>query len=64
MAEYLKKLSDGSEDRYGLAGYLLTNTLSDFGGVTRSVCQTAENGILISTGSTARMALQVSADRM
>jgi len=47
MADFLKKLPDGSKGTYGLAGYLLANTLSDFGGVTRGVCQTDEKENLI-----------------
>ena len=32
-------------ERYGLIGYLMKNTLSDHGGVTRGICST-ENGKL------------------
>ena len=42
-------LSDGrsDEDAYGMVGYVLKNTLSDNGGVTRGICTTDENGCLI-----------------
>lgn len=44
MADYLKNRV--SDDRYGLLGYILENTLSEHGGVSRGVCRT-ENGLLV-----------------
>jgi len=44
-AEYLKKI-EGSKGEYGLIGYYLKNTLSDFGGVNRGICGTDTDGYL------------------
>lgn len=47
MIAYLKSLPENAEGCYCLAGYRLCNTLSDFGGVTRGLCQTdAQNRLL------------------
>ncbi len=43
--DFLDSLEDGSEGTYGLIGFRLGNTLSDYGGVTRGLCRT-ENGWL------------------
>lgn len=40
MIAYLKSLPEDAVGCYCLAGYRLCNTLSDFGGVTRGICQT------------------------
>ena len=45
MAEFLRSV-EGCHDRYAMVGYRLENTLSDFGGVSRGVCQTDGNGFL------------------
>ena len=37
---------EGQKDKYCMVGYTLENTLSDFGGVSRGVCATDENGNL------------------
>lgn len=37
---------------YGLVGYILKNTLSDNGGVTRGICRVSENGQLIGIDET------------
>lgn len=42
---FLDSLEEGSEGTYGLIGFRLGNTLSEYGGVTRGLCQT-ENGWL------------------
>ena len=52
MAEFLKNLPTSGTGFYALAGYRLANTLSEFGGVTRGVCKTEENGKLISIRET------------
>lgn len=45
---YLDSLEEGSRDAYGLVGFSLGNTLSENGGVTRGLCDTDENGMLVS----------------
>jgi hypothetical protein len=42
---FLDSLEEDSEGTYGLIGFQLGNTLSEYGGVTRGLCQT-ENGWL------------------
>jgi UTP-glucose-1-phosphate uridylyltransferase len=44
MADFLKSSKTNSE--YSMVGYLLKNTLSDFGFVARGVCEVAENDTL------------------
>lgn len=34
-------------EEYGMIGYVLKNTLSDVGGVTRGICTTGETGVLV-----------------
>lgn len=46
MSALLDELGRDSKGTYGLAGFLLANTLSDNGGVTRGLCQRDENGML------------------
>ncbi|MQN01740.1 MAG: nucleotidyltransferase [Lachnospiraceae bacterium] len=46
VADYLKNVPDGSEGHYCMAGFLLKNTLSDFGTVTRGVCAASDDGYL------------------
>ena len=40
--EFLDGLEDDSEGTYGLIGFRLGNTLSDYGGVTRGLCRTED----------------------
>ena len=40
--EFLDSLEEGSEGTYGLIGFPLGNTLSEYGGVTRGLCQTED----------------------
>lgn len=48
-AEHLRSLhSQGPVPEYGLVGYPLRNTLSDYGTVSRGVCQTDASGFLTS----------------
>lgn len=47
-AEFLEATGSG----YGLVGYILKNTLSDNGGVTRGICRVSENGQLIGIDET------------
>lgn len=44
MAEYLSQSSDETE--YSMVGYKLHNTLSDYGSVSRGVCEVDENNLL------------------
>jgi len=44
MAEFMNNSGDGSE--YAMVGYLLKNTLSEFGTVSRGVCEVSGNGTL------------------
>ncbi|MBI9098322.1 MAG: nucleotidyltransferase [Spirochaetaceae bacterium] len=46
-AEFLKNVSADSTD-FAMAGYHITNTLSDFGSVSRGICTTDENDNLTS----------------
>lgn len=43
---FLSSLPAQSSGQYCMVGYLLRNTLSDFGGVTRGICQVDETGAL------------------
>ncbi|MPM72493.1 hypothetical protein SDC9_119469 [bioreactor metagenome] len=45
LADYLKTL-ENSENKYGMIGYRVGNTLSESGTVARGVCETDENGNL------------------
>lgn len=45
MAEFLRKRV--SENNYAMIGYLIKNTLSEFGTVSRGICQTDTDGNLI-----------------
>ena len=55
MSAFLDSLEENSRDRYAMAGFLLGNTLSDFGGVTRGLCVTDENGHLTSIVETKKI---------
>ena len=46
MARHLMTL-DGTEGRYCMVGYRLENTLSENGTVSRGVCETSKEGLLI-----------------
>lgn len=46
VAQFLRE--SAAPDRYALIGYILKNTLSDSGTVNRGVCETDENGNLVS----------------
>lgn len=48
MSEFLDTLEEDSRGRWAMAGFLLSNTLSDYGGVTRGLCMTNESGQLTS----------------
>ena len=48
LAEFLKKPQDGEKKHLAMAGYLLKNTLTENGYVSRGVCETDENGFLVS----------------
>lgn len=50
--DFLAGYEAGEKDHYGMVGYILRNTLSDNGGVTRGICSTDENGSLIGIDET------------
>ena len=39
-------VSDMKDNRFCMAGFILKNTLSEYGGVTRGICQVNDNGYL------------------
>lgn len=45
MADFLRSV-EGKTNQYAMVGYMLENTLSDFGGVSRGVCATDAQGNL------------------
>lgn len=45
IADFLRKI-EGQTDRYALVGYYLKNTLSEFGSVSRGVCEADGDGFL------------------
>lgn len=59
MGEYLRSI-EGTEGRYSMVGYHLENTLSEFGSVSRGVCELNENGCLKSV--TERTSIQRKGD--
>ncbi len=46
ICEYFATLKDTDQDKYCMVGYPVTNTLSDYGTVSRGVCTTDANGNL------------------
>ena len=61
MADYLRSI-EGTKGQYSMIGYRLENTLSDFGSVSRGVCETDENGLL--TSVTERTAISHKGDKV
>ncbi|MBR5035037.1 MAG: nucleotidyltransferase [Bacteroidales bacterium] len=61
MADYLRSI-EGTTGKYSMIGYRLENTLSDFGSVSRGVCETDENGLL--TSVTERTAISRKGDKV
>ncbi|HPS73922.1 MAG TPA: sugar phosphate nucleotidyltransferase [Bacteroidales bacterium] len=47
LAEYYQGWSPSRENDYCMVGYRVANTLSEFGAVSRGVCQTDANGFLL-----------------
>lgn len=47
LAEYYQGWSPSRENDYCMVGYRVVNTLSEFGAVSRGVCQTDANGFLL-----------------
>ena len=47
IADYLRSI-EGQSEKYSMVGYLLKNTLSDHGSVSRGVCEINENGEFVS----------------
>lgn len=48
MAQFLSDLPEGSENRYAMVGFRVSNTLSESGTVSRGICSTDENRMLTS----------------
>ncbi len=46
LADFASQLSNPNGHEYAMVGYVLANTLSDHGSVSRGVCQTDENRLL------------------
>ena len=61
MADYLRSI-EGTKGKYSMIGYRLENTLSDFGSVSRGVCETDCNGLLPSI--TERTAISRKGDKV
>ena len=59
VADHLRTL-EGSEGRYCMVGYRLENTLSEHGSVSRGVCQTSADGLLL--GMTERTSISRTPD--
>lgn len=55
VSEFLDSLEEGSRGVYALAGFLLKNTLSENGGVTRGLCGTDEEGFLTNIRETKKI---------
>ena len=45
-SEFLKKSYETIEDKYGMIGYLVKNTITEYGSVKRGVCQVENNKLL------------------
>ena len=48
IASHLDKMADGTTEDYAMVGYLLRNTLSEYGAVSRGLCRHDEQMFLIS----------------
>ncbi|OGV52514.1 MAG: nucleotidyltransferase [Lentisphaerae bacterium GWF2_44_16] len=46
LADYLSSVQDGERAEYSMAGFVLRNTLSEFGTVARGVCYSNDSGFL------------------
>ena len=56
LAEYYQGWSPSRENDYCMVGYRVANTLSEFGAVSRGVCQTDANGFLLDVVERTRIA--------
>ena len=45
-SEFLKQSYENKEDKYGMIGYLIKNTITEYGAVKRGVCQVENNKLL------------------
>lgn len=50
--DFLSSWKPTVPEEYGMVGYILKNTLSDTGGVTRGICTTDEAGVLVGIDET------------
>jgi NDP-sugar pyrophosphorylase family protein len=48
MSQFLKSPKAAGKNYYSMCGYMLENTLSEHGSVSRGICQTDDRGLLIS----------------
>ena len=55
MADFLDSLGENSVGRYAMAGFLLANTLSEYGGVTRGLCMTDDSDDLLEIRETKKV---------
>jgi hypothetical protein len=52
LHDFLQGYNKNEATNFGMAGFILKNTLSDNGGVTRGVCRLDENGYLVGVDET------------
>lgn len=45
-SEFLKQSYENKEDKYGMIGYLIKNTITEYGAVKRGICQVENNKLL------------------
>ena len=57
LAEFLSRPQEGDKKHVAMAGYLLHNTLTENGSVSRGICETDETGML--TGLTERTQIEI-----
>jgi len=50
--DFLADWKPSAPEKYGMIGYVLKNTLSDSGGVTRGICTVDEDGVLVGVDET------------
>lgn len=53
--DFLQDYTPDHPEKYCMAGFILKNTLSDNGGVTRGICMTDENGYLTAVDETSNI---------
>ena len=48
LVEHFKNIGDNNKYKYAMVGYILENTLTENGTVSRGICEVDENGMLLS----------------